>query len=781
MKFFFRPQPVSSQAILDLLIEVIYLVTIFLIPLWFSYWFPTYNIFAFNKLIVFKILAILLLLVTSLKIIFFPPTFSRSPWHFFKKYWLIPTIFIIGLSLTMFSSIDPIRSFYGTVERQAGLSSYLYYFLWFVLVSFNVLTISNSRSSEYRERNVLVRRIVIVAALSGLLVALYGALQFVNIDFLTWPEPAYLTQRAFSSLGQPDFLASWLLLIIPLSAYLFLTSRHFFKKFFWLLALGIQSMALFMTGSRGGVIALLAMIGIFLVYSLGTSAWTSRKKYLAIFIFLLVSLGALGILDYSSHGRVRQLMNINNGSLGARVNLYESAANAISERPWLGYGLESGQDIFIKYYTPDWGIYGDVGQSADRAHNLFLDILLIAGAWGLILYSGLYYFVFNLIRDNLKNNRSDKLSVALACGLAGYLFSLLFSFSFVSGETYFWLFLALLVAINFLGNPAAAPQTVSVANSFSFSPRGRWKIFIIIIFSLALALLSFEQINRAFRELAADYYFEQAYNSPDYSHYDYVIRLANYWPQIQDTNPVNRDSYNYYLADKLSEDYINLKNPAVMNLARAELRTLDQALPAQGYLNLMAKAQINTILHNFLPAQRYLSSVFALTPDWPPVYIAQGELAQAQEDQVNALWAYYYAAFNLPDVNDSRLNDQHGHVVRYYYYLIDNKIGDIYQQKKDYKAAQKYYQAAYQNNPADFSLLKKIADTYYLRGDLLAPIGYNQHGLKRNPTNYKWPLALAVLFHELGNNKQALNYINQALRLAPDNQQLQKLKGEYDQ
>jgi len=42
---------------------------------------------------------------------------------------------------------------------------------------------------------------------------------FVNswgFDFVDWYEPASRTFRIFSTIGQPNFLGSWLLLVIPI-------------------------------------------------------------------------------------------------------------------------------------------------------------------------------------------------------------------------------------------------------------------------------------------------------------------------------------------------------------------------------------------------------------------------------------------------------------------------------------------------------------------------------------------------------------------------------------
>jgi tetratricopeptide (TPR) repeat protein len=614
------------------------------------------------------------------------------------------------------------------------------------------------------------------AALSGTLVAIYGILQFLNIDFLAWPEPAFLTHRAFSSLGQPNFLASWLLLVIPPSIYLLVTSRRPLIRFAWSLALASQVIALFLSGSRGGVIALLGVVALFLIYRLALSSWPRRYKYLTVLSFIILALATLWLLNYSSQGRVQELAETDSGSLAVRINLYEAAASAISTHPWLGYGLETGSEVFIKYYTPDWGVYGDVGQSADRAHNLPLDILLVTGAWGLLLFCGLYYFGFNLVRDNLRHNHWAGLTLALAGGLSGYLLSLLFSFSLVSGEIYSWLFLAVLVAINFSGRYPSAVLPAAIPSAVRLRPR---KIWLLSWLGLVLVLVTFWQISRTFQDLIVDYYFDQTYKTSGDSDYAYIFQLANYLSLAPAANPINRSSYNYYLADKLNAVYANLTDPALSKLVRTELQILDQNIPANGYQNLTLKARINTLLHNFSLAQQYLTQVLRLAPNWPPAYITQGELAAAAGDKKGALLAYYSASLNLPDPNDPRLNEPHGQVVRGYQYLLDYKIAEIYQQQSDYALAGKYYSLAYQSYPTNFSLLKKIADTYYQRGDLAMAISYNQHGLERNPNDYNWPLALAILYRESGNNSQARNYLQRAIRLAPHNQQLQKLQLEY--
>ncbi|MFA5109103.1 MAG: oligosaccharide repeat unit polymerase [Patescibacteria group bacterium] len=774
MKLNWRLSGQSVRETLDLLIEFAYLATIFLIPLWFAHLLPTYNIFELNKIILFKILVCLLLFFTAVKVIFFIPVRPRSAGKFFKKHWLIPTIFIVGLSLTLLGSLNPMLSFYGIIERQQGLSSYLFYFLWFVLVSFNILTVNNKRRrGEDDKLAEKTKRVALVAVLSASLVSLYGLLQIFGLDFTTWPEPPLLTHRVLSSFGQPNFLASFLLLVIPLSFYLFYESRRPLIKFAYFLAAASQLVCLVLTGSRGGLIALLIAAALFLVYLLFSSSWRRWKKYLVISLFLLGAIGALGALNYLLPNHLSSLFDLNSGSVGARVNFYLAAAEAIKERPLLGYGLENAGDVFIRYYQPDWGVYGEVGQSADRAHNLFLDILLNAGAVGLLLFTVLYYYFFRLARDNIRQKKQSALSLALAFGAAAYLSSLLFSFAFTTGEIYFWLFLALLVALNRTDSGRETGEETSAAG------QGYKKLLgLKIIGLLLISFLIFRQINREFKTLMADYYFNAVYftlTTPDY----FTALTLDSYVREQKTNPVNQEAYDYFLGERLSEFYPSIVDLAPQQAVARRLKEIDASLSASGYKNLLLKAKINNALGNFSVAQDYLSSVIALTPNWPLVYLEQGKIWAAQGDSQEAIVAYQLATLNLPAISDSRLNDLHRQNVLHYLYFIDYRIAALYETAKNYPAAEKYYRLAYGSNPDDFTLLKKIADTYYRRGDLKTAREYVAHGLTRNPADYNWSLALAALYRETGDHAKALKYLEKARELAPDNQEILNWKEDY--
>ena len=749
---------------LNCAIEFFYLAPIFLIPVWFAFLMPTFNVFELNKAILFKIFVLILFLLTIFKTIFCPENFKLNFQEFFKKYYLIPIIFIAGLSLISIFSIDPLLSFYGAIERQGGLVSYLFCFVWFILVSFNI--VSGGDSSKK------IRRIVVIAAASGFLVSVYGILQILGLDFLTWPEDPFITRRTISSFGQPNFLASWLALIIPLNIYLYYSSKRFFWRFAYLLSLSLQLICLFLTGSRGGLFGLIGATIIFFISLFFYSSWSIKKKVFLSVSFLTLTLFGLLALNYFSPGRIVSLIDYNSGSVAARLNFYSAAADAIKKRPLIGYGLEGGEEVFIRYYESDWAIYGDVGQSSDRAHNLIFDILLSVGIFGLLIFIIFYYFFFSLVFDNIKKKKMPHLSLALALGAVAYLLSLMFSFSTITGEIYFWLFLAILIGVNFSPERWTAPLKVSIA--IKIIKNKFFKLFFLVACFFVFLFL----LGRELKTFRADYYFNKLYFSDieaDYRFSGDFYRLVS----ENSINPVYKRTYDRLWAERLCDAHLVINNQNLRGEIAVSLEKLDQNLSSNKFKDALVKARINGILGNTSMAQEDLRRLSAITPHWPFIYLAEGRIIAARDFQ-RALTAYYLLLLNLPDPEDSRLNPLHRQNVEDYHHLANYKIADIYILLGNWSSAENYYRSALKNKPEDYTLLKKIADTYYYRGDLDSAIKYNQHGFVRSPDDYNWPLALAALYYEKGDKKIALEYLDLAILLDEDNSELKEIKQEYE-
>jgi len=762
---------------LDLIIEFVYLAIIFIVPLYFSYLFPTYNIFELSKLVVFKILVWLLLFLTVTKAIFFPP---RSFLSWLKKYALIPLIFIIGLGISLFFSINPTQSFFGSYNRQAGYLSIIFYFLWFVLLILNILAVNGSVNKKDFKDNLenRINRIFLAATFSGFLVALYGILQIVGVDFLKWPEDPLLTRRALSTFGQPNFLASWLLLVIPLSVYFIFKYKQKLLKFFFFLIFLAQLACLFFTSSRGGLVALILTIFLYIIYLVFFVRLKSIQKYFICFGLLLVMICSLWGLNYFLPGRITSLLDMSTGSQAARINFFQAAADAIIKKPLFGYGLENGGEVFISYYQSDWGVFGGVSSTTDKAHNLILDTILSSGYWGLVCYSILYYFFFRLAYKNIIEKKMIAQSLVLLLGGAAYLFSLMFSFSIVAGELYFWLFLGLLTIINAVPNDKEEEFVVAVNKKIKTARNKIYSIFVNILLIFIFFIVVVWGIYYEFKVLVADYYFNQFYYALGRKEYFTAFTLSDYFAQ-EKANPVNQEYYYYFLADKLSDFYPEAKELSVLKVAREKLIEADKNLPPSNYEYIYAKAKINSTLNQYVLSEEYFRELIRRAPYWPTSYVELGRLYAREKKFSEALTNYNFALVNLPDLDDIRLNPLHKENLNLYRKVIFREMGNLYSSVSDYSSAEKYYQLAYRADVSDFTLFKKIADTYYLRGNVNEALRYNERGSRRNPTDYNWAFSIATLYKEMGNKEKAVLFLEEAIRLAPEEKWLLDLRSEY--
>lgn len=773
----------SFQEIIEVMSEFSYLAAIFLGPLFFAYFFPTYNIFELDKIVLFRILSLLLLLFTAFKVIFlaencwFFKSTKKERKIFLKKYLAIPTLLIVSLFFSLLFSLNPTQSFFGSYERQEGLISQLFYWLFFILLIVNLLW-SNSPEKVAKK----IKRIILTIIASASLIGLYGILQILGLDFLNWPEEPFLTHRALSTFGQPNFLASFLLLPLPVTLYYFWQSRRFLIKSLFLLALFCQLLGLFFTASRGAFVALGLVVLVFFGYIFVRGQISRRQKISLLALSFGLVLVFFIAFSYFLPGRLNSLFDLQGGSLAARVNFYTASAEAILQKPFFGYGLENGGEVFIRHYQPDWGIYGDVDASTDRAHNLLLDILLNVGFIGLIFYGLFYYAFFKIGLENLSkkffNQNLVGLSTALLFGALGYLISLMFSFPFVAGEIYFWTFFALLIVINFnFSNYQVKP----ISDQASVKSENRKKIISrrslairLIIFGLFLVFAGW-QANRELKILSADYYFNQLYYTLANRDYFKTFVLDDYLRAVA-VNPVNQEYYNRFLGEKLSDFYSDISlDLATKKVADEKLTLILSELDDQTYKNWLVKAKIFRVLKNYDLSFYYFKKLGELTPFWPRNYLEQARSFAKINNFPQALLNYNLANLNLPSLEDRRLNNDHRQVVAYYQSVIYQEMADIYFKEAKYPLAIDYYSRAFKNYPTDFTLYKKIADAYYLQGNINEAIIYNERGLSRAPNDYNWSLALAILYQDKGDLKRAQEYLLTAKKLAPDNPEVLKI------
>ncbi len=743
--------------VVDILIEFDYLAVIFCLPLYFAYFLKNNDVFELNKIVLFKILVLLLVLLTAIRMI--GGSRCLRPYLTIKtckRYFLIPVLFLLSLTAATVFSPWPRVSLFGLYGRYQGLVSYCFYFLFFLLLCLNL-----------KSFNQLVR-IIKAAVLSSFLVSVYGLAQAGGFDFVDWSEPFFISGRITSTLGQPNFLASYLLLVIPLAGFLFGQARSLIIKFWWLVILILNLAALFFTYSRGGWLGLLVGGLVFIsVYGLRNRRRWARFKLKIILGFLALALvltaggGWLALNNDFFAQRLKSGFDFKSGSLAARLNFWQAGLDAIKARPWLGYGPDGQGDIFAGYYQKNWALYGAVNIYPNRAHNLIIDTVLIGGFSGLFFYLALLYLFFRLIALNSRSGHAGEerdMSAAILIALSAYLASLLFGFAVVVTQVYFWLFLAMMVAVH---NNYFRSDDRENENADRHIAK---KVFLGTLV-LVLGGAVFFQINKEIKILVADYYFQEFKQS--YGDRDYLAALEfeHYLETLVPDNHYYRRETALILAAWLPE----IKNQLYYQPGKEVLAKVGNSIGAGDYADIFAQAKIRAALGDYERAEEYFNRVIGLSPEMPVNYRALADLEAQRGNFIAAQENYFEALKNLPDVGDSRMNDYHRGLVQHEKYLIFSGLGDLYLRQDSLADARDYFERAYRNYLLDFTLFKKIADIYYVEGDLDTAIFYNQRGMVRSPRDYVWPFALALLYREKGDIGQAEYYGREALELSPDN------------
>lgn len=303
------------------------------------------------------------------------------------------------------------------------------------------------------------RRILLVATLltSGTIVTLYGLYQYkIGVPALaTWEDPNIEnpTTRIYSTLGNPNLLAGYLVPLAPLAAS-FVFGLSMSRK--WLLAglslfvTGLICLAIIFTGSRGGYIGLSAGM-VALAAGLGNFFWQRypRQKIFLIALLILLPLAVIFALHFMPGVEQRALSILagrEHSSNSFRMNVWSASLNMLKDNWWFGIGV--GNEAFRLAY----GLYMVSGFDALGTYCVPLEIAVETGLIGLTLF--LLLTVAVLFRAHLYfwNDSQSLLQRSLIIGAAAALVGLL-THGLVDTIFYrpqvqfvFWLLMALIVA-----------------------------------------------------------------------------------------------------------------------------------------------------------------------------------------------------------------------------------------------------------------------------------------------------------------------------------------------
>jgi len=636
------------KKIIDIALEALWLAIIFFIPVFLFR--QCHNIFEIPKNTLFQILTEILLFFYIVKVIIFSK--NKNKWTRIKNFWpAFLFIFILGIS-TVFSQVKWF-SFWGSWERRMGYLTWLHFFVFSLILFLNL----KSKKQIYR--------ILTSIIFSSILVVFYGLIQSQGLDIFGWTYDPFARGRIFSTIGQPNFLGSWLLLVLPIPL-IFLYRRNSKTKILAILFFLILLYVLFLTKSRGAIIGLIAL------FSFLSFAWTWKKNKKLVIIPILCFIFIISLLFLSQTNvqksaepevslpfwdRIQSLTNLEEAGQ-YRLMHWQASLDLIRQEPILGYGIATQRFNFPKYYQPEFAIYEKPNIYLDYAHNDILDILLSAGVLGFVSYLLLigYVFVIGWKYFLKKSEKSDSqiIVLTLMAGLFGYLVSILFSFHVMSTLFYFWVFIVLIIV---LSHPSRViSEEDKSINLTSFKS-------LLIIFFLFLTITSIYFFNiKLFLSSSSLLEAQKAKANNNWTESISQHERAIYFSK---SDPYFRQEFGltlYQLARISSVDqrqrlkWINTGIDTIKAIPR-EIRPIESLVWLPWLMGV--KADLTKKEADFNEAERFFQKVANFTPQTALIYNKWIDLKIAQGDDHGAIEMAQKALLLYPDFSHPHLNQEH--------------------------------------------------------------------------------------------------------------------------
>jgi len=567
----------NLEKICQRIIEYSFSALFILVPLILTPW--NYELFEFNKMLTVYILTAIIVGAWLAKMVFQRQIIFR------RTFWDIPLgLFFISQLTSFLLSIDRHTSFWGYYSRfNGGLLSIICYLLsyWAFVSNMNkhtgLITLHSS---------------LITAAL----VALYGIAEHFGIDAKYWVQD--VKNRVFSTLGQPNWLAAWLVALAPLTWSFALIaniknqkekiqSRYFkFNMYIYYLLFTIYYLCLLFTRSRSGLLGFGVDFLVFwgLAFLIFRQDWKKilQPFFLFTFSFFLLTFAfgndwVPGVKQISSLTKKRicvilsncQQQQLTTNTQQSIINSQQPTSLLISESgdirkvvwkgaveiwrhyPFLGTGPETFAYSYYWYRPREHNDLSEWDFLYNKAHNEYLNYAATTGSIGLLAYllligSFLFWSVkkFKVQSSKFKmKNKNSKLNKEKFLNLNYHFEICILHFALFSGflsivVTNFFGFSVVPVQLLFFLFPAFAVSLEKIPQNAPKKSNAisppKWQISLIIF-----AILYF--IFYIFKYWRADTYFSSGEKLNKAGYYDQAFNSLQQAIKLRSFEPIYHD------------------------------------------------------------------------------------------------------------------------------------------------------------------------------------------------------------------------------------------------
>jgi putative inorganic carbon (HCO3(-)) transporter len=249
--------------------------------------------------------------------------------------------------------------------------------------------------------------VMIVLKFTGMPSTIWGAPTHIHID--TDAKEGFM--RIGGTVGSPNFAAAYLSISLASAASILFTNLGRSLKWLAIAVLGLGGVALILTFSRGGWIALTSAVTLICLL-----CWRRRGFSLKAPIAIVLIL-ALLYLPFQSVISAR-LFGDDKGSAESRIPLMKLAFRIIEDNPILGVGANNFTIIMDRYLTSDFR-----AGWLFAVHNKYLLVLAETGIAGLLAFLA---FILDAFRKGwrcwlLEDPLLSPIALGFAAGIAGHM------------------------------------------------------------------------------------------------------------------------------------------------------------------------------------------------------------------------------------------------------------------------------------------------------------------------------------------------------------------------
>jgi putative inorganic carbon (HCO3(-)) transporter len=399
--------------------------------------------------------------------------------------------FIVGLADIF--GVNPNNSFWSNYDRMEGYITVLHLVIFFLILT------SIFQTEKDWKNFFSINVIVSVFVSLFFFVEPFSVIQAANYI------AEYGTRRA-STIGNPPFLASYLLLSVFLGLILTFSAKSIYLKLFCLLSVIINLIVIYMTASRGAILAAFIgamIIGTFLLLRKhGDSDKMGLKKVVFILIIALLTISLFVFLFFHNIDSIKNDKTIyrfitmfsSDSSVDSRLYAWKMAWNGIKENPVIGWGQENYIGVYSVNPIPREGKLVWM----DRAHNIILDWLINAGMLGLFAYLSIYGTAFHSLWNNLrKKTISRNETIIITTAITVYFIQNLFTFDNISS---YMIFFSLIAYINNLESIKKVPYS-NLSDNLSRKTNRIKLVIVTLVAFIVFSLISYYLNYIPFKQL----------------------------------------------------------------------------------------------------------------------------------------------------------------------------------------------------------------------------------------------------------------------------------------